>query len=414
MTVIDDHPLTSVPAPADAEALFKEAKRRERRRRLGFAGIAVLLVVAALIATTIGGGGHPRASRGDLSAPRPRPSVSGARPWSLTPVLETTLVDAPIALKDTPFAYAITVAGPPGTSSPWGRLSRIDVATGHMTLGSKVSSLSELFTLGNSFEVLSPTNEASNGAATAPWSIRPVIGHGTLLGRAVALPFLKSSNVLAVSQGPMVGHDGVWLGSGSSVYLVNASTGALMRSEHLGGVVASISIDPTGHILYVVPDPVEAIDELDAQTGRVLVHDDLGGGLASAGVDAVRSGVWFWLRTGNAGGVELLRSSGLKALPPPRGWKQGQATIPTMDGEAMGGIYPTSIGSTVWLQNITGTSCANPTSGAYLAGTAFHTDGQLFSWSPFADWNGRIYATAPITGTVSTEIISVAVPRLCR
>jgi hypothetical protein len=227
--------------------------------------------------------------------------------------------------------------------------------------------LSELFTLGNSFEVLSPTNEASNGAATAPWSIRPVIGHGTLLGRAVALPFLKSSNVLAVSQGPMVGHDGVWLGSGSSVYLVNASTGALMRSEHLGGVVASISIDPTGHILYVVPDPVEAIDELDAQTGRVLVHDDLGGGLASAGVDAVRSG-----------------------------------------------IYPTSIGSTVWLQNITGTSCANPTSGAYLAGTAFHTDGQLFSWSPFADWNGRIYATAPITGTVSTEIISVAVPRLCR
>jgi hypothetical protein len=163
-----------------------------------------------------------------------------------------------------------------------------------------------------------------------------------------------------------------------------------------------------------VPSPAGIVDELDAETGRVLVQDDLDAGVPSAGVDAVRGGVWFWFRTGNAGGVELLRSSGLKALPPAQGDSRSMATIPTMDGEAMGGIYPTNVGSAVWLTNFSGTSCANPSSGAYLAGTAFHTDGQLFSWSPFAIWSGRVYATAPVTGTVSSEIVSVGVPGVCR
>jgi len=414
MAMIDDRPAICDQEPADAEALFKESKRRERRRRLGFAGIALLIGTAALIVATIGGGGHSRASRGDASGPRPRPSVSGSRPWSLTAVFKTTLVDTPVALDGTPFAFAITVTGTPGSSSPWGRVSRIDLATGHLTLGHKVSSLSQLFRLGNSIEILLPTNETPNGAAIGPWFLRPVIGQSTSLGGSVALPFPTSSMVLASPQGPTVGHDGVWLGSGSSVYLVNASTGALMLSENLGGVIRNISIDPTGHLLYVVPSPAGIVDELDAETGRVLVQDDLDAGVPSAGVDAVRGGVWFWFRTGNAGGVELLRSSGLKALPPAQGDSRSMATIPTMDGEAMGGIYPTNVGSAVWLTNFSGTSCANPSSGAYLAGTAFHTDGQLFSWSPFAIWSGRVYATAPVTGTVSSEIVSVGVPGVCR
>jgi hypothetical protein len=55
MAMIDDRPAICDQEPADAEALFKEAKRRERRRRLGFAGIALLIGTAALIVATIGG-----------------------------------------------------------------------------------------------------------------------------------------------------------------------------------------------------------------------------------------------------------------------------------------------------------------------------------------------------------------------
>ena len=416
MTLIDEQPATTDGLEsADAEALFKQAKRRERRRRLLIVGIVVLVVAAAVIAATTGGGSRPRASRGDSPGPRPRPPVSGTRPWSLTSVLETTLADNPVALQGTPFAYAITVAGTPGTSSPLGRLSRIDLATGHMALGSRLSSLSQLFTLGSSLEVLSPTNETPNGAATGPWFIRPVIGHGTLLGRAVPVPFLSSSTALAVPRGPTVGHDGVWLSSGSSVFLVNASTGMLVRSENLGGDISSISIDPTGRLLDVVLNGETriAIDELDARTGRVIVHDTRGGGLVTAGVDAVRGGAWFSFRTGNAGGVELLRASGLKMVQPPRGSAPGQETIPTMDGEMMSGIYPVSVGPMLWLWNFASASCVGPSSGAYLAGTVFHSSGGLLSWFPFADWNGHLYATGD-TGTVRTEIVSVTVPRVCR
>lgn len=50
-------------------------------------------------------------------------------------------------------------------------------------------------------------------------------------------------------------------------------------------------------------------------------------------------------------------------------------------------------------------------SGAYLAGTVFHSDGRL-SWFPFADWNAHLYATGD-TETARTEIVSVTVPRVC-
>ena len=63
MTVIDDCPVTCGPEPGAAEALFKEAKRCERRRRLFTAATVILLVVAGTIAASIGAGGHSRASR---------------------------------------------------------------------------------------------------------------------------------------------------------------------------------------------------------------------------------------------------------------------------------------------------------------------------------------------------------------
>jgi len=79
----------------------------------------------------------------------------------------------------------------------------------------------------------------------------------------------------------------------------------------------------------------------------------------------------------------------------------------------MSGIYPVSVGPMLWLWNFASASCVGPSSGAYLAGTVFHSSGGLLSWFPFADWNGHLYATGD-TGTVRTEIVSVTVPRVCR
>jgi hypothetical protein len=411
---------------------------------LRIAGIALLIAVAAVIAATIGGGGTPRASRGDTSGRQPGQSVPGIRPWTVTAVIEARLVNTPIALPSSPFAYGITVASTSPTSL-WGRLSRIDVATGHIALGPKVPSYSQLFTLGGSLEVL------SRASANAQWIIRPVIGHGTSLGGATVLPIPTSaSGVVSVSDGPAVGH-GVWLSYGNSVFLVNASTGTLMRRENLGANVASISMDPTGRLLYAALDELMAhptarvatvIDELDARTGRVLAHVGIEFTLGGANLEAVRGGVWVSYRGGMMGTAQLLRASGLAMVQPPSGSARRDETIPTMGAEITMGIWTAQVGSMFWLQASFGTSCVAPSSGAFRAGTAYPTrtetsvskdqsvkwDGHLFSsggiahtkttlsWDPFASWNGHVYATNGLadSGSASTEVLSVTVPSVCR
>ena len=228
MTMIDDHPATSDPEQANAEALFKEAKRRERLRRLGIAVIALLVVVGALLATTIGGGGPPRPSRSNTSGPRSNSPAPTARLWSQTPILKAALTDTPVALPRSPFAYGITVALNTPTS-PWGRLTRLDLATGRMTAGPRVPRGSEVFTLGNSLRVLSPAGVSPKDQPTGPWSIRQVVGQGTALGTPVVLPSsIVPSDVEPVSDGPPVGRDGLWIAGGErSVSLISAATGAV-------------------------------------------------------------------------------------------------------------------------------------------------------------------------------------------
>ncbi len=425
MAMIDDRPVICDPEPVDTEALFKEAKRRERRRRLGFAGIAVLIATGAVIAETIGGGGQPRASRGDLSGPRSGGAAPAVRLWSQTPVVKVMLADSPVALSNSPFAYGITVASTAPTS-PWGWLTRIDLANGQEIFGPRLPAGSSIFVLGALVAVLSPSDQKVNGLEIGPWSIRTVVpgsvsfGHTIRMrGRAItALP-------LTVSQGPLVGHNGLWFGSGESLSLIDSSTGAVEQSETLGAPITGISVDPTGDLVYVGLDELaehpqakvsSVVDELDATTGRMLSRAGFDFTLGSIGVEAVRGGVWVSYRSGMAGSAYLLRTPGLAvAHPPERETRLELRLLTGGTGPAIGGIWPTPVGSTLWVTSGLGVGCVAPSSGVFLAGTAFpKLNGQAVPWRPFADWHGHVYATeeSPLTG--ANEIVSVTAPRVCR
>jgi hypothetical protein len=115
---------------------------------------------------------------------------------------------------------------------------------------------STVFVLGNSIAVLSPTNEKTGGIETGPWSIRTLVGAGSSFGRPLVVP------PMTVSQGPLIGRTGFWFGSGDSAYLLNVSTGVVLRSENLRAPITSVSVDPSGTLVYV------GVDELATHRWR--------------------------------------------------------------------------------------------------------------------------------------------------
>ena len=428
MTMIDDGVVISDPETTDAEVLFKEAKRRERVRRMGIAAIVLLAIIGAALAVTIGGGGTRPAHKGS-SGPPSRGPVSPVRLWSQAGVLKAMLADTPVALPNSRFAYGITVASTSPTS-PWGRLTRIHLATGQRATGPRLPSGSTIFVLGNSIAVLSPTSETTAGRESGPWIIRSVVG--TSFGRALMVPPITVSRgplvsgPVTVSHGPLVGGRDFWFGSGDFLSLLNVSTGVVLRTVNLGAPIASISVDPARNLLYVGLDELathplakvtSVVNELNATTGRLLSHADFDFTLGPIGVDAVRGGVWVAYRGGMAGSAELLHARNLvAAASPPAHTAQLELKILAGGGEpAVGGIWPTPVGSSLWLWAAHGTGCVAPASGVFLAGTAFPAPkGQIEPWSPFAEWNGHVYATEEVPLTGATEVVVVTVPRVCR
>lgn len=430
MTLISDRrPRHELPV-GDVEVLFPEAKQRERRRRLRVAGAAILagtlVAAAASYAATRGGGGGPRATIGPPSRSRPEHPAAGARAWPVSPVGNLRLADVPVALARSPYAYAVTVASTSPTSTN-GRLARLDVATGQVTEGPAISSASELTSLGSTLAVLSPASRRPDGAPVGPWSLRLVEGRSTSLGHVAVLTFLGSPLSVPTASDPAIGAHDLWLGSGDSLYLVNASTGVLVRTVTLGAPVSSISIDPGGRRLYValneLTGPVPAgtkvtvttvVDELDPSTGRLLARRGVDFTTGPAQVDAVPGGVWLSYRGGMLGTVLLLRADGLKAVRPPAGTVKAGGQIPTMGAEMGMGIWTAWAEPTFWLEGVFGTSCVDPSSGTVRAGTVYPTRDGVQAWYLiFAQWNGRVYATGPVANNGTTAIVGVTPPAAC-
>jgi hypothetical protein len=327
----------------------------------------------------------------------------------------------PTALPGSPFAYGIavanTVANPP--------LARLDVATGQETLGPTLPDASEFFALGSSMAIVSPAHEKA-GRVTGPWSLRLVEGASTSLDPPRVLSFLRLPYRLDVTNGPAIGQDDFWIGSGSSLFLVNASTAKVVRHKSFGVEISSISVDPTGSLLYVAldelnkkglvrahaPAPV-VVEELNAKTGHVLDHAGTIGALGSAALEAVLGGVWVSARGGMAGTAVLLRAGGLAMVKPPTGSTSFNDSIPTMGASITMGIETAYISSTVWLAAADGLSCVAPSTGTFQGGTTFGAMG--FFWSPFTEWQGRLYLYAGVQTSTNTfpGILSVTPPSDC-
>jgi hypothetical protein len=164
----------------------------------------------------------------------------------------------------------------------------------------------------------------------------------------------------------LVGGRDFWFGSGDFLSLLNVSTGVVLRTVNLRAPIASISVDPAGNLLYVGLDGLathplakvtSVVNELNAKTGRLLSQASFDFTLGPIGVDAVRGGVWVSYRGGMAGSAELLNARDLvAAASPPAHAARLELKILTGGGEpAIGGIWPTPVGSSLWLSAAHGT-----------------------------------------------------------
>ena len=115
----------------------------------------------------------------------------------------------------------------------------------------------------------------------------------------------------------------LWLAYGESMYRLDPTTGRILVSESLPGPATSISIDPSGHRLYVAVVPRSSPDALviesDASTGSRIVSAPTGGGdLGGPTLAAAPDGVWIAYATGMMGAVEYRSATDLSTLVGPQ------------------------------------------------------------------------------------------------
>jgi hypothetical protein len=113
----------------------------------------------------------------------------------------------------------------------------------------------------------------------------------------------------------------LWLGYGHSLYRLDPTTGRILLTESLPGTATSISIDPSGHRLYVGVEVTpgqnsqDLVVEWDALTGARLASAPTGGlGLGGPHVAAAADGVWISFATGMQGAVGFHSASDLSLL----------------------------------------------------------------------------------------------------
>ena len=155
----------------------------------------------------------------------------------------------------------------------------------------------------------------------------------------------------------------LWLGYGHSLYRLDPTTGRILLTESLPGTATSISIDPSGHRLYVGVEVTpsqnsqDLVIEWDALTGTRLASAPTGGlGLAGPQVAAAADGVWISYATGMLGAVEHRSATGLAELVAP----QHQHT---------NGIHVFVFGGTLWLVDgmAQQVACGDPLTGVITA-----------------------------------------------
>ncbi|HVS05210.1 MAG TPA: hypothetical protein VHK65_03485 [Candidatus Dormibacteraeota bacterium] len=171
----------------------------------------------------------------------------------------------------------------------------------------------------------------------------------------------------------------LWLGYAHSLYRLDPISGRILLTASVPGTVTSISLDPSGHRLYVGVDVTpsqtsqDLVVEWDALTGARLASATTGGlGLGGPQVAAAADGVWISFATGMMGAVGHLSATGLALLSSPQ--------YPNTNG-----IHVFVSGGTLWLVDggLSQVACADPLTGVVAASSHEPSSGAVV-----ADANG--------------------------
>ena len=305
----------------------------------------------------------PTVSASPSPSPSPSPSTSPTplsswvtRRVPIGPVVAMSLDSAAIFALYAP----APVAG--GTDPTKIGLARIDRATGAVaTMGGFPYAKTLARVTAGLWVAAGPGIGDGTVAADTKWLtlVDPV----TLsVKQRVHLPAQADSGSFAAPQ--LAGaSNGLWLGYGHSLYRLDPTAGRILLTESLPGTATSISIDPSGHRLYVGVEVTpsqnsqDLVIEWDALTGARLASAPTGGlGLAGPHVAAAADGVWISYATGMLGAVEHRGATGLAELSAP----QHQHT---------NGIHVFVFGGTLWLVDgmAQQVACGDPLTGVITA-----------------------------------------------
>jgi hypothetical protein len=153
----------------------------------------------------------------------------------------------------------------------------------------------------------------------------------------------------------------LWVAAGQDLFRVQATTGAFMGPIPEGQQIQSVSLDPSGSLLYSGGEGTSGgaiITEYRASTGALLQTAALPVAIAGAEVAGTDAGVWTSFRSGMAGQAELLAQSTLRyAAPPQQITSQGAVTT----FNEMGGVGISVSQGVLWLTSASTLTCADPT-----------------------------------------------------
>jgi len=319
----------------------------------------------------------PAVSTSPLPSPGPSTSATPLSSWvtrrmSIGPVVAMSLDSAAIFAL---YAPAPVAGGIDPTKSG---LARIDRATGAVaTTGGFPYAKTLARVTAGLWVAAGPGIGDGTVAADTKWLtlVDPV----TLsVKQRVHLPGQADSGSFAAPQ--LAGAPNVlWLGYGHSLYRLDPTAGRILLTESLPGTATSISIDPSGHRLYVGVEVTpsqnsqDLVIEWDALTGARLASAPTGGlGLAGPQVAAAADGVWISYATGMLGAVEHRSATGLTELLAPQ-------------HEHTNGIHVFVFGGTLWLVDgmAQQVACGDPLTGVITASSQ-----ESFPEAVVADANG--------------------------
>jgi hypothetical protein len=283
---------------------------------------------------------------------------------------------------------------------------RLDPSSGSIAVGPVVSALSRLAVVGSSVVLLTASEVGLDGHVTGGWALRTVDVTTLQLGPRLELGFLGDGLAFTIA-GTVGGTKDLWL-AGTKLWLVDTSSGRLVRQVNSGGFPAALL--PDGRTLYDITrssgqagNEIGVLSELDATTGRVLASVEVADPFQSATLTAVADGVF--VATDRS--VDLFSSRALRpvnlapgAVPPD----------PVAPNRYLGfGVY--ALGSFTLIESYRGMTCLSPTTSS-LRATALWSAAGAPTWTPIAAI-GHTLLAGRSTSFTSSDVFAVRVPAAC-